>query len=321
MPSSRYNDFNQQVKEVGILIYNLSGRTDIVGFYYPWFLNRLAEGFVDVRHPFNPKMVYRFSLNPSSVDAFVICTKNPLPLLKQPDPLFPYCNLIQVTLTPYGKDLEPNVPAKKEIIAAVKSLSHLFGKEHLFVRYDPIVITSKYSCNQHIQSFEHLVFELKDYVHCFIISFVDEYKNTKKHDISSPTEQQMRTIAEGFGKIALKYGVKVQTCAEVIDLDAFGISHGLCLDPAHLTKLTGQALEWVSEKSKREHCACADYRDIGAYNSCLHFCKYCYANYDENQIWENYHQHDPKSSLLIGHLSPDDQVVKVDFKSRQMRLF
>ena len=37
------------------MILNISGRTDIVAFYSDWLINRLKEGFVDVRNPFNPK--------------------------------------------------------------------------------------------------------------------------------------------------------------------------------------------------------------------------------------------------------------------------
>ncbi len=50
--------------------------------------------------------------------------------------------------------------------------------------------------------------------------------------------------------------------------------------------------------------------DIGVYNSCLHFCKYCYANFDEKKVQQNYREHDPHSSLLIGHLQADD-IVKI----------
>ena len=42
------------------------------------------------------------------------------------------------------------------------------------------------------------------------------------------------------------------------------------------------------------------------YNSCRHFCKYCYANYDENKVIENYHNHDVNSPLLIGNIEDND---------------
>lgn len=50
--------------------------------------------------------------------------------------------------------------------------------------------------------------------------------------------------------------------------------------------------------------------DIGYYNSCSHFCRYCYANYDEQKVFKNKQNHDANSSLLIGHLENDD-IIKV----------
>lgn len=50
--------------------------------------------------------------------------------------------------------------------------------------------------------------------------------------------------------------------------------------------------------------------DIGVYNSCYHFCKYCYANYDEKKVRDNIKMHDKNSSLLMGKLESDD-IIKV----------
>lgn len=46
------------------LSYDLfaSGRTDIPAFYSNWFINRVKAGFVDVRNPFNQKLVSRIYL-------------------------------------------------------------------------------------------------------------------------------------------------------------------------------------------------------------------------------------------------------------------
>ena len=61
------------------MILNVSGRTDIVAFYTPWFIKRLKEGFVDVRNSFNESQVSRIYFD--DVDMFVFCTKNPRPII------------------------------------------------------------------------------------------------------------------------------------------------------------------------------------------------------------------------------------------------
>ena len=124
------------------MILNVSGRCDIVAFYTDWFLKRYREGFVDVRNPFYPKQVSRIYFE--DVDLIVFCTKNPKPIV-------PYLKeihkpiLFQVTLTPYKRDVEPNVIKKEEIIESIKQISNELGREFVSVRYDPIFISKKYS--------------------------------------------------------------------------------------------------------------------------------------------------------------------------------
>ena len=49
-------------------------------------------------------------------------------------------------------------------------------------------------------------------------------------------------------------------------------------------------------------------RDIGALNSCLNGCKYCYANKNAQLPRENFALHDSESPLLIGYLKPADRL-------------
>lgn len=51
------------------------------------------------------------------------CTKNPRPLIPHLAELDKYKQFWFVTITPYGKDIEPNVPDKKQVISDFKRLS------------------------------------------------------------------------------------------------------------------------------------------------------------------------------------------------------
>ncbi len=287
------------------MILNVSGRTDIVAFYTDWFMNRYRAGFVDVRNPFNPKLVSRIHFE--NVDAILFCTKNPLPILdhlqeiKQPI-------LFHVTLTPYKNDIEVGVPSKKELVEAIKKLSSIIGSEHLFIRYDPIFLSEKYNIAYHVKAFDRMCTLLEGYVQHIIVSFIDDYKNVRKNQKilkKRPfTEEDYREIGIHFSKSAKKHGMSVQTCLEERNLKEYGFKVDACLSHAYAYQLTGKTYKnWTARK-----CSCVNMVDIGAYNSCKHYCKYCYANYDEDQIEMNCAHHDDASSLLIGTIEKDDQI-------------
>lgn len=95
------------------MIIQTGMRTDIPAFYSQWFFNRLREGYVLVRNPYNQQQVTRYRLSPDVVDLIAFCTKNPRPMLSHMDVLKPYGQYWFVTITPYGKEIEPNVPDRK----------------------------------------------------------------------------------------------------------------------------------------------------------------------------------------------------------------
>lgn len=292
------------------MILNVSGRTDIVAFYSEWFMNRYKEGYVDVRNPFNSKMVSRIYFE--DVDAIMFCTKNPIPILKYLKEIDKPI-LFHVTLMPYKKDIEPNVASKKMIIEAIKELSKLIGIDNLFIRYDPIFLSDKYNVDYYIRTFERMCSLLEGYVKQIIVSFIDDYKNVRKNEkilnFREFTENDYQKIGVSFSESARKYGMTVQTCFEERNLVEYGFKKSECISHELAYKLTGKTYKnWSARKEKK--CNCVEMVDIGVYNSCKQFCKYCYANYDEKKVDYNFLNHNPISSLLVGQLE-DDDIIKV----------
>lgn len=291
------------------MILNVSGRTDIVAFYTKWFMNRYKEGFLDVRNPFNPNLVSRIYFE--DVDLLLFCTKNPIPIL-------PYLKRIQkpilfhVTLTPYKQDIEPNVPDKRFVIEAIKKLSKIIGTDHLIVRYDPIFLSEKYNLEYHKKAFHRMCSLLKGSVKTIIVSFIDDYKNVRKNTrvlgIEEFREEDYKEIGLSFSKSALENDMTVQTCFEDKNLVEYGFVKGECLSHSLAFQLTGKTNFKTWKARKERKCNCVEMVDIGVYNSCRHFCKYCYANFDENKVKMNYEGHDSNSSLLIGCLKASDVI-------------
>ncbi len=292
------------------MILNVSGRTDVVAFYSKWFIKRYQEGYVDVRNPFYPKLVSRIYFK--DVDLIVFCTKNPKPII----PFLKYIKqpiIFHVTITPYKKDIEPYVPSKKEVINLVKEISKIIPKEYLYIRYDPVFLSNKYNLDYHIKAFDRLCTLLDGYVSKIIISFLDNYKNVQNNlrylQVKNFSDEDYKKLGLNFSRIAKEHHIIVQTCGEKKDLVEYGFIKDECLSRSLAYKLTGKNFpRWQARNNK--NCNCANMVDIGSYNSCLHLCKYCYANYDESSIKANVSQHDVNSSLLIGNLNNDD-IIKV----------
>lgn len=308
------------------MIINTGQRTDIPAFYAPWFANRLREGFVCVRNPYNPKQVSRYRLDPSVVDVIGFCTKNPAPMFPYMDLLKEYGQYWYMTITPYGRDIEPNVPDKHRLLDDFRRLSDMVGFRSAGWRYDPIFLSDRYTEEYHLRAFEQMASALDGYTETVVISFIDLYQKVKRNFPEAEEVPRSARISLGreIIRIAAEHGMKVMPCAEGSELAPYGADCSGCMTVPMYERAIGARLTVPARKPNREACSCYIACDIGAYDSCMHLCRYCYANNDAERVLANRKRHDPSSPFLIGGYEDGDEIHEVPQESwidRQMSIF
>ncbi|MBR2570626.1 MAG: DUF1848 domain-containing protein [Clostridia bacterium] len=307
------------------MIINTGQRTDIPAFYSKWFVNRLKAGYVLVRNPYNPGSVIRYRLSPDTVDGIGFCTKNPAPMLPHMDLLKPYGQFWYVTITPYGREIEPRVPRKTEVLDSFRRLSDIAGIDSVGWRYDPIFVSDAYPVERHLKAFEYMANALSGYTRIAVISFIDLYRKTRRNfpEVRAVSAADRLTLGKAFIEIGRRYGMTIRPCAEGDELAPFGADTSGCMTAGIYEQAFRTSLKIPARSRARKECVCYLGADIGAYNSCGHLCRYCYANYDAEAVRRNMEAHDPGSPLLIGHLLPGDQVrdaVQTSWKNPQLSM-
>lgn len=293
------------------MIVNVGGRTDIVNYYSQWLMNRIKEGFAYSRNPLFPKNVSKISLYPKDVDCLMFCSKNYKTILKYMKEINEKYRIIcHYTITAYGKEVEPYVPVINESIKNLIELSKIVGKEKVLWRYDPILLTEKYTVEKHLETFEYMAKQIAPYVQRGIFSFVEMYK---KLDYNMPeiipfTEVDKIKILKGIGEISKKYNLYIQTCGTDENYEEYGIHVSGCTTSEILEQANSVKYKNVKAKPMRKGCHCIPSRDIGAYDTCLNGCKYCYANKRPDLAKENVKLHDKNSPLLLGNIRENDKI-------------
>ena len=226
-----------------------------------------------------------------------------------------YMYYFQFTLNAYEQDVEAGVPLKhKYIVPTFQRLSEMIGPERVVWRYDPILLSDKYTFDYHVKYFELLAKKLAPYTQKCTISFLDMYVKTERNvaglNIQPWTLELQDAMAKSLAEIAHSYGLELETCAEGIKLEKYGIKHAHCIDGELFAKLLGCPLKVGKDKNQRKECGCVDSVDIGAYNTCRNGCRYCYANFNAKMVQNNQQRHNPLSPLLLGELQPDDKVTE-----------
>ena len=293
------------------MIIQTGMRTDIPAFYSKWFLNRLREGYVLVRAPYDLQTVTCYRLDPEVVDLIAFCSKDPSPMLGHMDALKDFGQYWFVTITPYGRDIEPNVPGKEQVMEDFKRLSDIVGVDSMGWRYDPILITERYPVERHIRDFEHMARTLSGYTESCVISFIDLYQKVKRNFPEAREVQRADRIALGkaFAEIGKSCGMTIRACAEGEELAPYGVDCEGCMTVSIFEKALHTRLKVPGGKNQRGgQCACVLGRDIGAYDSCGHLCRYCYANTDADRVRRDLRAHDPASPFLLGGPLPGDRI-------------
>jgi len=134
---------------------------------------------------------------------------------------------------------------------------------------------------------------------------------------------QMNEIAEGLAKLrdvwsGQGWDITLATCAEEVDLEKYNIEHNRCIDGELMKRVFADDKDFVyylnygkmpernlfgdllpdpkakpkdakqlKDKGQRKVCGCMASKDIGMYNTCKHFCVYCYANTSREAVIRN----------------------------------
>lgn len=301
------------------MILSVSRRTDIPNYYAEWFINRVREGYLYVKNPMNEHQVSRIPITPELVDCIVFWTKNPSGMMKYLDELKDYMYYFQFTVTPYGRDIEQNIPDKKTVILPLfKELSERIGKSRVIWRYDPILFNERYTQEYHLKAFGQMAQSLSGYTEKCVISFVDTYRKNRqfleKGDMGK-NDAELTCFAAELSAIAKKNGMTMASCSEQIDLSAAGIEHNCCIDRQLIEKLTGCRLAVKKDKNQRSECGCVESVEVGRYNTCRNGCAYCYATFDGASVRRSCELYDPASPLLCGTVSEKDRITERKVKS------
>ena len=270
------------------MIINASRRTDIPSFFAGKFMEAIRAGRIDVPHPRAPGKTSRVSLAPEEVEAIVFWTRDPRPLLPHLEELDArgFFYYFQYTLLDGPEALDPRGPGGEEAIAAFRRLAETIGPERVIWRYDPIVFSNRTGPAYHRERFTRLAARLAGATKRVVVSLVDFYRPAVRRfrllekegfAVREPSPEDLADLVPAMVETAAGRGMEIQSCAEEIDLERFGVRPGKCVDDRLLSRLCGRPVSARKDPRQRKACGCVESRDIGIYGTCRRGCVYCYA--------------------------------------------
>ncbi|MBQ4573837.1 MAG: DUF1848 domain-containing protein [Clostridia bacterium] len=303
------------------MLLSASRRTDIPCHFADWFMQRIREGFVLTRNPMNHAQLSRIPLSPDIVDCIIFWTKDPAGILPHLDEFDErgYRYYFQFTLTPYDSDIEANLRPKDKIEQSFIALSKRIGSKSIVWRYDPILVNDSIDLAYHAYHFNRLCELLSPYCQSVTISFLDFYAKLHSSLLRPITEDEIVNLASMIADTARTYRLPVHACCEKLDLTPYGIAPAACIDKAMIEQICESPLKLSPDKNQRPGCGCCESVDIGAYNTCINGCIYCYANNSPSAAVRRYTAHDPNSPILFGRVAEGECITEKKLQSNLIR--
>ena len=252
------------------VVLSASRRTDLVGCYPDFFLEKLRE------YP------------PPQVHSIILWTKNPRNMLLTGElrtALERYGQLyVQLTVTGLGGTvLEPRIPDWKTVLDMAPALIDLAGDpRRVCWRFDPILrCETPAGPVKNIELFPQIAERMAAAgVSTRTPSWVEPYRKVLRRleqkgiRLMPHTAQERDRHAWLLEKTAAGLGMSLKYCC------VEGRSSSACIDGALLNRLhpCGAICSTARAKGQRRLCRCTESIDIGWYSQkCAHGCLYCYA--------------------------------------------
>jgi hypothetical protein len=269
------------------MIISASYRSDIPAFHGEWFLAALAAGEVSVANPYSQRP-YRVDLRPEAVDGYVFWTRNARPFARalaavaaQDRPF-----VVQYTILGYPRAIDANVIDPGLAIDNARAIAEQYGKRVVVWRYDPILLTPATETQWHRANFTRLAEALAGLTDEVVVSFAQLYAKSARNLAKAGITWRVPELAEradliaDLRAIAAERAIALSLCTQP-ELTVAPAAR--CVDAARLADVAGRPVA-AATKGNRPGCLCAESRDIGAYDSCVHGCRYCYAVADHDAV-------------------------------------
>jgi hypothetical protein len=285
------------------MIISASYRSDIPAFHGAWFLAALAAGEVAVANPYNqrPSLI---DLRPEAIDGYVFWTRNARPFAHGLEAVAaqgkPF--VVQYTIIGYPRSIDANVIDPQLAIANARAIAARYGRRVVVWRYDPILLTPETDTDWQRANFARLADALAGVTDEVVVSFAQLYaksaRNLAKGGVAwrVPDLDEQAALIAALRDEAAQRGITLSLCTQP-QLPAAPPAR--CIDAVRLGHVAGRPIT-AATKGNRPGCLCAESRDIGAYDSCVHGCRYCYAVGDHEAVQRRMRQ-DRQPILVSGN--------------------